>query len=206
MSLLRSIDAIVTDPVWPGASADLVGRDDPHGLFAGMWDALQCGPTRAAIHLGCNTDPRFLAPVPLPFFRTVTLEIIKKSYWGRLLHSGDMGYLFGDPPAARPGHAVIPGLCVSTDARGRITEHPCERKLDHVAWLVEKWTEPDDLVCDPFTGSGTTAVACHLLGRRFVGIEIVDHFAATAISRVIDEMAKPRLEFDPVEVEEVALV
>ena len=37
--------------------------------------------------------------------------------------------------------------------------------------LIEIFTEPGDLVCDPFFGSGTTAVACKLMKRRFVGAE-----------------------------------
>jgi len=37
--------------------------------------------------------------------------------------------------------------------------------------LVSDFTDAGDLVCDPYSGCGTTAVACQELGRRFVGWE-----------------------------------
>ena len=37
--------------------------------------------------------------------------------------------------------------------------------------LVSDFTDPGDLVCDPYSGGGTTAVACQDLGRRFLGWE-----------------------------------
>ena len=37
--------------------------------------------------------------------------------------------------------------------------------------LVSDFTDPGDLVCDPYSGGGTTAVACQELGRRFLGWE-----------------------------------
>lgn len=38
--------------------------------------------------------------------------------------------------------------------------------------VVADYSRPDELVCDPFMGAGTTGVACHTEQRRFVGIEI----------------------------------
>ena len=43
-------------------------------------------------------------------------------------------------------------------------------------WAINVYSKPGDLVCDPFTGSGTTGVAAKIAHRRFVGCEInVDH-------------------------------
>ena len=50
--------------------------------------------------------------------------------------------------------------------------------------LVELFTDPDDLVLDPFCGSGTTGVACLRLGRRFIGIEKDATYAAVARERL----------------------
>ena len=51
-------------------------------------------------------------------------------------------------------------------------------------WIVDKWTEPGDLVFDPYMGSGPIARACLDLGRRYVGIEIVEEYCQTAVNRL----------------------
>lgn len=50
--------------------------------------------------------------------------------------------------------------------------------------------EIGDVVLDPFTGSGTTGVACIRTGRRFVGIEIEPKYFAIAVRRCQDELAR----------------
>jgi DNA modification methylase len=59
-----------------------------------------------------------------------------------------------------------------------------------MAWLIVNLTEPGQTVCDPFAGSGSTAIACIRTGRNFVGIEKdVKHFE-TACERVANELAQ----------------
>ena len=43
------------------------------------------------------------------------------------------------------------------------------------------------LVLDPFLGSGTTAVACERLNRRWIGIEINEEFCKIAKERIMKE-------------------
>ena len=50
--------------------------------------------------------------------------------------------------------------------------HPWQQALEPVRHWVRQVSEPGELVCDPFIGSGTTAVACMLEGRRFLGCDI----------------------------------
>jgi DNA modification methylase len=49
--------------------------------------------------------------------------------------------------------------------------HPTQKPLALVSRIVKLWTNPEDLVLDCFMGTGTTALACEGLGRRWVGIE-----------------------------------
>jgi len=53
-----------------------------------------------------------------------------------------------------------------------------------IASLVEAFTEPGDLVVDPFLGGGTTAVVCRALGRRFIGCDIDATAVATTQARL----------------------
>jgi len=68
------------------------------------------------------------------------------------------------------------------------------KPLDLMLQLVLDFTEPGDLVLDPFAGSGTTGVACLSLGRRFVGWEIDEAFFEVACRRLRGERAVPRPE------------
>jgi site-specific DNA-methyltransferase (adenine-specific) len=45
------------------------------------------------------------------------------------------------------------------------------KPLDLMRAIVRDYSRPGDLVCDPFVGSGTTALACAIEGRRFIGAE-----------------------------------
>ncbi len=51
------------------------------------------------------------------------------------------------------------------------TSHPCQFPSELVERCILALTEPDDLVLDPFVGSGTTAVAAVHSGRRVIGID-----------------------------------
>ena len=171
-------DVILTDPVWPQPLPELHGSDDPHGLLAAT---LAQAPRvkRIIIQLRCDSDPRILNAVPSawPFLRTVWLPYAVPHYRGRVLISGDVGYVFGEPPPSREGLRVLPGqphaeACPRAQPQDSRSLHPCPRNLAHVEWLVEKLTAPGETVLDPFMGSGTTGVACLRRGRRFMGIDI----------------------------------
>lgn len=53
-----------------------------------------------------------------------------------------------------------------------------------IAALVEAFTEPGELVVDPFMGGGTTAVVCKALGRRFVGCDVDSDAVQTTRERL----------------------
>ena len=50
--------------------------------------------------------------------------------------------------------------------------HPTQKPMEIIARIVRDGSAPGDLVFDPFSGSGTTALVCKSLGRNFVGYEL----------------------------------
>jgi site-specific DNA-methyltransferase (adenine-specific) len=62
--------------------------------------------------------------------------------------------------------------------------HPTQKPIPLMVELLMDFTRPDDVVLDPFCGSGTTGVACMMLGRRFIGIERDAKYAAIARDRI----------------------
>ena len=67
-----------------------------------------------------------------------------------------------------------------------------ENKTDHPAIFpyqlthdhIVSWSNEDDMVLDPFMGSGTTGIACAKLGRKFIGIEIEPKYFDIACKRI----------------------
>jgi len=72
---------------------------------------------------------------------------------------------------------------------------------DLPTWFITLFTQPNDIVLDPFVGSGTTAVSALQLKRNYVGIDINDSYCEIAIQRIMQ--AQPRLfeEREPYNVE-----
>ena len=64
-------------------------------------------------------------------------------------------------------------------------KHPTQKPLYLLARILLASTIEGDLVLDPFCGSGTTGVACKLLGRKFIGVDNDPDFIALAKERLI---------------------
>ena len=62
--------------------------------------------------------------------------------------------------------------------------HPTQKPVEVMKWLIDRLTDEDDLVLDPFMGSGTTGVACMNANRSFVGIEIDENYFNIAVNRI----------------------
>lgn len=72
-------------------------------------------------------------------------------------------------------------------------DHPCPRPIEQVMYIIETFTAPNDLVLDPFMGSGTTGIACMRLGRKFIGIEIDEKYFDLAAKRIEAETMQAKL-------------
>jgi len=77
---------------------------------------------------------------------------------------------------------------ITGEANNRL--HPNQKPLPIIMWLVGKTTGS---VLDPFLGSGTTAVACERLGRKWIGIEIDEKYCEIAAKRIRAEAAQRKL-------------
>jgi modification methylase len=62
--------------------------------------------------------------------------------------------------------------------------HPTQKPEALLHRVVLSCTAPGEVVLDPFLGTGTTAVVAKRLGRRFIGIEREERYAAAAAARI----------------------
>jgi DNA modification methylase len=72
--------------------------------------------------------------------------------------------------------------------------HPAPYPVELPKRLIELYTYQNDVVLDPFIGSGTTAVAALRTGRHFIGFETDRPYAARAAKRIAEEKAQLRQE------------
>ena len=62
--------------------------------------------------------------------------------------------------------------------------HPCVKPVKLISYLLTLSTRENDIVIDPFIGSGTTAVACKMLNRKCIGFEISNEYYQIAKKRL----------------------
>lgn len=62
--------------------------------------------------------------------------------------------------------------------------HPTQKPMRLMQALIELTTKPEQIVLDPFAGSGSSLVAAQSLGRNFIGYELEPKYAAVCRSRL----------------------
>lgn len=58
--------------------------------------------------------------------------------------------------------------------------HPTQKPIPLLIQLIEDYTNPNDLIYEPFSGSGSTLIAAKIKGRRAVGNELIKEYADRA--------------------------
>ena len=71
---------------------------------------------------------------------------------------------------------------------GKFRLMPTQKNTELIKELIEKHSDPGDVVLDTFAGSGTTAVAAHLAGREFRGCELDEETWEKSINRIEGEI------------------
>lgn len=73
------------------------------------------------------------------------------------------------------------------------TIHPTQKPVRLLERLLALTTQPGSIVCDPFSGSGSTAVACINTGRKFIGFEIDKEYYDASMERLKKALSEPKL-------------
>ena len=83
------------------------------------------------------------------------------------------------------------GKDIFTDTPGKMVEpdegfinHPTPKPKTFIKELLMMFSKENDIILDPFIGSGSTAVACKQLNRNYIGFEINPEYCELAINRL----------------------
>ena len=68
--------------------------------------------------------------------------------------------------------------------------HPTQKPLKLFEMILRDYSKENDLILDCFSGSGTTAVACHNLKRRFICIEKDEDYYKASVERLKDAQSQ----------------
>jgi adenine-specific DNA-methyltransferase len=116
---------------------------------------------------------------------TFNLDAIRvpQKYPGKRAFKGKrVGQFSSNPLGKNPGDVwILPNVKANHMER---TGHPCQFPLEIPERLILALTKKKDLVVDPFVGSGTTAVAAVLHGRRVAGADIESKYLQIARLRL----------------------
>jgi site-specific DNA-methyltransferase (adenine-specific) len=126
---------------------------------------------RTMIWLKRDSAPQFAGDGPAAAFEAICVAHRGKRRW----NAGGKRGLYD--------HNVV-----SNRQRVRHAEDTTPKPEPLMLDLVDDFTEPGDLVIDPFAGMGTTGVACLRRGRRFMGCELKPSKAARANERLRAEL------------------
>ena len=72
-------------------------------------------------------------------------------------------------------------------------DHPTPKRVSEVIKILKNITNENDLVLDTYSGSGTTAVACYKLKRRFICIEKDEKYYKDSCERLANLQSQQRL-------------
>lgn len=81
---------------------------------------------------------------------------------------------------------------------GGAQPHPTTKPIRLMQELVKLFTNRNDIILDPFMGSGSTGSACAKMGRKFIGIEIDETYFNIAVKRITEAYRQPDMFTPPV--------
>jgi DNA modification methylase len=187
----QSVDLVVTDPPYLVNYRDRSGRTIKNdssnaGILAAFSDAYRVlKPHSFCVSFyGWNRVDEFFGAWRRAGFRPVGHIVWQKDYAsssGFLQYQHEQAYLLIKGRPERPGKPIAD---VRPWAYSGNRTHPTEKAVSILKPLIEAFSKPGEIVLDPFSGSGSTAVAAALSGRRYIGIELEDRYCREARTRL----------------------
>lgn len=196
LPLLSGVDAVISDPPY-GMNWNAKISKGKNSTSGGGKNTSNYGKTIL------NDDKPFDPSLWLTFPKVV---LFGSNHFGQRLPVGStlvwlkrydegFGSFLSDAEVAwmKGGHGVYCKRDISL-AKENIRLHPAEKPVSLMQWCLEKAkVQKGATVLDPYTGSGTTGIACIRSGYKFIGIEKDAGHFATACKRIEQELSQLQL-------------
>ena len=96
----------------------------------------------------------------------------------------ELAWTKGCTGAVRVYNQLWQGMCKEGEEKIRV--YPSQKPIGLFYWIIRRFTKPEDIICDPYMGSGTTLLAALKAGRRCIGIDINSKACDIAVERLRD--------------------
>jgi len=173
---LGKVDAVVTDPPYLDRS-DLF---DPQTTINAITWCIKTCPSlvfwQANGPLPWMPDVVHIWHKSVPIHRGSVIGNVAGHHYERIL-----GFHVGGCSKVYRVAAILPNFRACGD---EIVQHPTQKPVALLDELLKKNTKDEQVVLDPYMGSGTTGVACVKTGRKFIGIELDPAYCEIAKQRI----------------------
>ena len=200
LSILRElpdgcIDAIIADPPYGINYASANGtriKNDKSPFIWFLYDAFRVlKPNGGALVCFTRWD---VQQAFIDAMRIAGFQVKSELVWDKVYHGmGDTKAQFAPTHEnmifAVRGKFAFPGgrprdLLTCEKVNSAHMVHPTEKPVALMEDIITSITRKDDIILDPFAGSGSALVAAKKTGRRFIGIEMEDAYYQTAKQRL----------------------
>lgn len=193
----------------PDKCIDLVLTDPPYGI--GIDGQKECFCTNPKHNRKLHTQKDWDKEIPKnEVFKQIkrvakNIIICGANYFNEFLEQGKKGWIIWDKGQRgltmsdceifysnfdRPTRIYTVNRC---ELIKDFTFHPTQKPLKLFEMILRDYSNENDLVLDCFSGSGTTAVACHNLKRRFICIEKDKDYYDASVERLKNAQAQLKL-------------
>lgn len=187
----ESADLVVTDPPYLCGYQDRLGRriaNDNNGsgvlpVYQEIYRLLKPNSYCVTFY-GWTAIADFASTWQAAGFRSIGHIVWPKNYTST---KGFMNYQHESAFVLAKGYPAKPTSPIDDVQPWEYTgnkAHPTEKSVNIITPLIRSFSKPGDIVIDPFLGSGTTAVAAALTGRRYIGVELEAKYCKHAEQRL----------------------
>lgn len=176
---------------WPDNCVDLVLTDPPYGVDIDWWDVCPTKEFRDECLRISKTVVMFGGASMRSVVPFANLEPDRVLVWSprfTLSHLCSNGLAWRWHPIwcwnlPKSNEYLMWDILDDNTECGNWWKHTCTKPLALMQKLVG-FAQPNNLILDPFCGSGTTCVAAKMLGRCFIGIDISEEYCDIARQRL----------------------
>jgi SOS regulatory protein LexA len=186
----KSIDLILTDPPYGLNKAGIKNDYDLSVFYSSLKDSYRVlkGNSFYITFFSTKFFPKLFVNNPFEYFWNFVLYCPNGRVGSPIGYSKYMSCIVfkkGEPKMNKRNKDIFvdtPGRMIEPD-EGFI-DHPTPKPKTFIMEILKMFSRENDIVLDPFIGSGSTAMACKLTNRKYIGIEIDEKYYQLANKRL----------------------